>query len=196
MKVIKLIVFGMMLTFAGFMQGQLSVRFSLGTPPAWGPEGYNNVRYYYLPDLEAYYDVQNSMFIYISGNRWVHRSYLPSRYRGYDLYNGYKVVMNGYYGNSPYANFREYRMKYRRGYRDDEQRNIGVRNDRNNYRENHPDFQQNRNDDRGDYRSQGRNEDNQVRGNDRDQNRGNGNENKHQRGNERNKKEGRDHEED
>ena len=129
MKTIKLIVFGMILMFAGSMQAQLSVRVNIGTPPTWGPAGYNSVRYYYLPDIESYYDVQNSMFIYYSGRSWIHSRTLPARYRNYDLYGGYKVVMNDYRGNRPYDNFRQYRVKYAKGYRGHEQRNIGERND-------------------------------------------------------------------
>jgi len=128
MKTLKFVVVGMMLILAGALQGQLSVRVHVGTPPAWGPAGYSNVRYYYLPDVEAYYDVQTSMFIYMSGNRWVRRSYLPDRYRNYDLYNGYKVVMNDYRGNTPYTNFNDYRTRYSKGYHGSPQRNIGARN--------------------------------------------------------------------
>jgi len=127
MKRLKLMVFGMMLILAGSLQGQLSVRVNIGTPPAWGPAGYNSVHYYYLPDIESYYDVNNSMFIYYQGNRWIHSRTLPYRYRNYDLYGGYKVVMNDYRGNRPYDHFREYRVKYAKGYRGHEQRNIGVR---------------------------------------------------------------------
>jgi len=129
MKTFKLIALGMMLMFAGTMQSQLSVRLNIGTPPAWGPSGYNGVRYYYLPDIESYYDVQSSMFIYPSGNRWIHSRNLPARYRNYDLYHGYKVVMNDYRGNTPYIHHREYRTRYARGYRGGEQHNIGERHD-------------------------------------------------------------------
>jgi len=131
MKTLKLFVVGMMLFFAGSAMGQVSVNVHIGTPPAWGPAGYTSVKYYYLPDVEAYYDVQHSMFIYMVGNSWVHRSYLPARYKNYDLYGGYKVVMNDYRGNKPYSNFKSYKMKYAKGYRGKTQHNIGVRNDRN-----------------------------------------------------------------
>lgn len=170
MKTLKFFVFGIMLLFAGSTQGQLSINVHIGTPPAWGPAGYNNVRYYYLPDVEAYYDVPSSMFIYFSGNRWVHRHNLPGRYRNYDLYDGYKVVMNDYRGDCPYYHFREHRMKYRRGYRDGEQRTIGERYGRNDY-DQHDEFRQNRND----YRGQGRfNKHDREREEDHDQERGNG----------------------
>jgi len=125
MKTLKLLVFGILLMFAGSAQSQLSINVHIGTPPAWGPAGYDDVRYYYLPDIEAYYDVPSSMFIYLSGNRWVHRHHLPPRYRNYDLYGGYKVVMNDYRGDYPYEHFREHRMRYARGYRGEDQYNRG-----------------------------------------------------------------------
>lgn len=127
MKTIRLLSIGIMLILVSTAQSQLSVNVHIGTPPAWGPSGHSDVRYYYLPDVEAYYDVQTSMFIYISGNQWIRRSYLPARYRNYDLYHGHKVVMNDYRGNSPYTHFKEHKMKYAKGYRDSEQRNIGER---------------------------------------------------------------------
>jgi hypothetical protein len=177
MKTIKLIVFGMILMFAGSMQAQLSVRVNIGTPPTWGPAGYNSVRYYYLPDIESYYDVQNSMFIYYSGRSWIHSRTLPARYRNYDLYGGYKVVMNDYRGNRPYDNFRQYRVKYAKGYRGHEQRNIGERND--NRGRGHEAVQPNRVNNRAPERY---NNQSQVRGNDKG----------HDKGNDKDKKDGRD----
>ncbi|MBW6491258.1 MAG: hypothetical protein K0B15_08715 [Lentimicrobium sp.] len=115
----------------------------VGKPPLWGPAGYNNVQYYYLPDLESYYDVNNSRFIYYEGGTWVHRKYLPRQYRSYDLYSGYKVVMHDYRGNSPYAHFKEHKSKYARGYKGQEQKTIGNRPDQRkqglkNAKQNHP----------------------------------------------------------
>lgn len=118
---------GVMLLLSVTLKAQFSVNVTLGSPPMWGPAGYDQVRYYYLPDVEAYYDVQTSMFIYNTGGRWRHHKSLPYRYRNYDLYGGYKVVMNDYHGNSPYSNYRQDRAKYARGYRGQEQRNIGER---------------------------------------------------------------------
>ena len=132
MKALKLIVIGVLLAMAMPTQAQISVHLNLGTPPQWGPVGYSQARYYYLPDVEAYYDVQSSMFIYMSGGAWVHRAYLPERYRNYDLYGGYKVVMNGYRGNRPYDNFNDYRTRYAHGYRGQAQRSIGERPGRGN----------------------------------------------------------------
>lgn len=127
MKALKLIVIGIVLFLTGTVHAQVVVSANIGSPPPWGPYGYNEVRYYYLPDVEAYYDVKSSKFIYYSGGKWVHKKYLPAQYRNYDLYNGYKVVMTDYRGNTPYTYFPEYKIKYVKGYRGQAQKNIGER---------------------------------------------------------------------
>lgn len=132
MKTLKLAVIGMFLFFAGAVQAQIAVNVNIGSPPLWGPIGYNDVKYYYLPDVEAYYDVPSSKFIYFNGVSWIHRTYLPSQYRNYDLYSGYKVVMTDYRGNAPYTHFKDYKIKYAKGYRGQEQQNIGKRPERGN----------------------------------------------------------------
>lgn len=128
MNTFKLLLLAITFTLCNSAQAQVSINVNLGSPPAWGPSGYSDVRYYYLPDVEAYYDVQSSMFIYYSGNRWVRRTYLPTRYRNYNLHNGYKVVMRDYHGNSPYYYYKEHKSRYARGYRGNDNRNHGEWN--------------------------------------------------------------------
>ena len=130
MKAVRFIVVGLIMFFAVSVEAQISLQVNVGTPPQWGPSGYTDVRYYYLPDVEAYYDVPSSMFIYFNGVNWIHRRSLPIRYRNYDLYNGYKVVMTDYRGNTPYVHFKEYKSKYAKGYRGKPQKNYGERPDR------------------------------------------------------------------
>lgn len=127
MNTLKILTIGIILFFAVAAKAQISVQLNIGTPPQWGPSGYNDVTYYYLPDVEAYYDVPSSMFIYFNGVSWIHRSYLPTRYRNYDLYSGYKVVMTDYHGNTPYSHFKEHKSKYAKGYRGQPQKNYGER---------------------------------------------------------------------
>jgi hypothetical protein len=126
-KTLRLIIAGMVLILAGTLQAQVSVNINIGTPPLWGPVGYTEVRYYYLPDVEAYYDIQASQFIcYVEGD-WVHRTHLPSQYRSYDLYGGYKVVMTDYHGNAPYVYFEDHKTKYAKGYRGPVQKTYGEK---------------------------------------------------------------------
>jgi hypothetical protein len=127
MKTLKFIIIGLMFLFATTAKAQVSVSVNIGTPPLWGPAGYSEVRYYYVPDVESYYDVQESRFIYLEGGVWVHRTYLPARYRSYDLYSGYKVVMTDYRGVTPYKNYGEYRSRYAKGYHGGEQKTIGAK---------------------------------------------------------------------
>jgi hypothetical protein len=125
MKTLKLILISMLFLCANALTAQVSV--VIGTPPPWGPAGYNGVRYYYVPDVESYYDVQESRFIYLDKGVWVHRAYLPTRYRSYDLYSGYKVVMVDYHGVTPYKNYGQFRSQYAKGYRGSPQKTIGMK---------------------------------------------------------------------
>lgn len=127
MKSIKYLVLGIGLIFASEAHAQVSVNVNMGSPPQWGPVGYSGVQYYYLPDVEAYYDVRSSNFIYFSGGNWIHRKQLPNHYRNYDLYNGYKVVMTDYRGKAPYTYYKEHKSKYAKGYHGKYQKTNGYK---------------------------------------------------------------------
>jgi hypothetical protein len=111
MKKILLIITVMMgsLAYSGEAKSQISIHVNIGSQPVWGPVGYDYAEYYYLPDIESYYYVPRHQFVYLSNGRWIFSSSLPPRYRNYDLYSGYKVVMNE---PSPYLHFNEHRSRY------------------------------------------------------------------------------------
>tara|TARA_R110002126_G_scaffold51359_8_gene140519 strand:- start:1724 stop:2185 length:462 start_codon:yes stop_codon:yes gene_type:complete len=127
MKNLKLALLALLFFIAGQSQAQVAVNVNIGTPPAWGPAGYSNVDYYYLPDVEAYYDIRAAQFIYFSNGKWNRNKYLAGPYRNYDLYNGYKVVLHDYHGKSPYTYFKTHKVKYYKGYKGKPQKNIGTR---------------------------------------------------------------------
>jgi hypothetical protein len=62
--------------------------------PEWVPVYETGIRYYYMPDIETYYDVTGRNFIYLNNGAWIYSNELPPMYRSYDLYNGYVVVLN------------------------------------------------------------------------------------------------------
>ncbi|KQB43975.1 hypothetical protein RCH33_465 [Flavobacterium daejeonense] len=129
MKTLKLSIAAIVLFIAtSTTQAQVSVNVNIGTPPAWGPVGYANIDYYYLPDIQTYYDIRLSQFIYFNNGRWIHSRYLPGPYRHYDLYRGYKVVLNDYHGRTPYKYFKVHKAKYYKGYKGKPQKTIGYRN--------------------------------------------------------------------
>ena len=90
-------------------QFRVRLNLNIGTQPAWGPVGYDHVEYYYIPDIDAFYSVPRQQYIYQDRGRWIFSASLPLRYRSYDMYTGYKVVINDPY---PYRNADMYRTKY------------------------------------------------------------------------------------
>ena len=62
--------------------------------PEWAPPVYRGARYYYMPDIETYYDLQNRDFVYLDNGQWLFSNTLPNAYAGYDLNNGFAVTLN------------------------------------------------------------------------------------------------------
>lgn len=127
MKAIRLFVVTVLLMAAGHANAQLSVNVNIGSPPAWGPAGYTDVRYYYLPDVSMYYDVSTSEYIYLNNGAWVRTTVVPVAYRRYDFYNGYKVVLTDYRDATPYVYYKTHHVKYPKGYHPARQATIGAR---------------------------------------------------------------------
>jgi hypothetical protein len=134
MKTLKLFIIGLLFFAASSTQAQVSVNVNIGTPnvnvnigrpPVWGPVGYDDVDYYYLPDIEVYYDIRASQYIYFGNGNWVRTRQLPNRCRNYNLHNGYKVVLTDYHGNRPYSHFNSHKVKYYKGYKGKPQKNRG-----------------------------------------------------------------------
>jgi len=113
---------------------QVSINVNIGAQPTWVPAGYQDVNYYYLPEVQSYYYVPQRQFVYLSGNRWTRSRYLPARYRGYDLHRGRKIVV---YGNSPYRSYNTHRVTYsthNNYYRSSYGGRVRYSSPRNNYR--------------------------------------------------------------
>jgi hypothetical protein len=114
-KMISIFSFVLFSCLAYQSEAQVSIHLgvNIGSQPVWGPPGYDHVDYYYLPDIDAYYYIPQRRFIYLEGGRWIFAASLPPRYRDYDLYHSYKVVVNE---PRPYLHADVYRTKYG-GYR-------------------------------------------------------------------------------
>ncbi len=94
---------------ASFLNAQINLNFNVDKQPVWGPIGHDYVEYYYLPDIEAYYDVPQHRYYYYNNGVWIHSTNLPSRYNNFDYYNSYKVVINE---REPWHNHKTYKKKY------------------------------------------------------------------------------------
>lgn len=95
--------------FINKADAQFHASINIGVQPAWGPSGYDYAENYYLPDVEAYYCVPRQQFVYFDRGAWVYSNSLPGRCANYDLYSGYKVVINE---RNPWAHFDRHREEY------------------------------------------------------------------------------------
>ena len=93
----------------GNAQLNVSVNLNIGSQPVWGPVGYDYAQYYYLPDIEVYYDIPHHRYYYFESGRWIFAAQLPPRFHNFDLYRSYKVVLNE---REPWRNHAIYREKY------------------------------------------------------------------------------------
>ncbi len=123
-KKVYFIVALFMFLFTLQSSAQVSINVNIGSRPDWcsHDDDYDNVDYYYLPEIEAYYDTHASVFIYFGPRGWIRSRYLPEYCNNYNLNNCYKVVLD-YHGNAPYAFYNHHKAKYycegRRNYREE-----------------------------------------------------------------------------
>ena len=84
-----------------------------GGPPPWAPAHGKRakVRYYYIPEIEVYYDLVLGEFVWWNGFTWSFSMTLPAPYATFNLYTSHRVVLD-YYGNYPWYNHTFYRVKY------------------------------------------------------------------------------------
>lgn len=69
----------------------------------------SNDDYYYLPDVDAYYDVTQQCYFYNDGNQWISAAYLPGAYRDYDWRTAARFEIRG---ARPYMHDDVYRTRY------------------------------------------------------------------------------------
>lgn len=108
---LSLFVFSLVFVNSNDAHAQLSVNVNIGNQPLWGPVGYDYARYYYMPEIDVYYDVNNRKYTYWKGNKWITKSHLPGYYKNFDVYRTYKVVVND---NHPWYRHQYYKGRYSR----------------------------------------------------------------------------------
>lgn len=70
------------------------------------------IRYYYFPNIEAYFDLQEKVYLYKDNGEWTEAEELPKNYGGYSLYNKARVIINDYDGDEPYLLLAEHKKMY------------------------------------------------------------------------------------
>ncbi len=65
-------------------------------PPLVDPVTNCQLRYYYFPNIEAYFDAHKNIYYYKEDSEWITADEIPDGYRGYSLYNGVYVYITDY----------------------------------------------------------------------------------------------------
>lgn len=113
MKTLKFLTLALLLSIATTTQAQVSVSVNVNAPaPRWIAAPVPAAQFYYLPDIQVYYDRPAAQFIFMSGGGWVRSRHLPPAYRDYDLYHGRTVCISDYHGYAPYRYHRSHRARY------------------------------------------------------------------------------------
>jgi hypothetical protein len=70
------------------------------------------VRYYYYPNLEAYFDKQNGIYFLQDNGQWITALEIPASYHGYSLYNKAMVPVTDYDDDDPTQFIDKHRKQY------------------------------------------------------------------------------------
>lgn len=125
MKTVRLIIAGIAILISGILPAQVAVTI---TPPPWGPAEAPGIRFYFIPDIDVYFDVNTGEYVYFSNGAWIHAHELPPAYRHYDLYKAYKVPLRDYHGETPWEKHDDHHKAYPKGYKHGEhQKTFGER---------------------------------------------------------------------
>lgn len=108
MKPIEKVVLLMFIFISYLSHAQKSTvqQYSLAT------EKSTDFRYFYFPNIEAYFDTQEKVYLYRDNGEWVEAEELPKNYGGYSLYNKVRVAITDYNGEEPYLLLQEHKKKF------------------------------------------------------------------------------------
>ncbi len=127
MKAIKMAVVAMVCMAAASVQAQVSINVNIGSAPVYHAPRYEapvyeepvcevpvraQFDYYFLPEINAYYDVHHTEYIYLERGNWVRSRRLPVAYCNFDVRRARTIVINDYHGSRPYDNYNRHRVQY------------------------------------------------------------------------------------
>jgi hypothetical protein len=94
------------------MHSQVSVNVNIGSPPLWGPSGYSNIDYYYLPDVQAYYDIRPRNLFILGGKLGDQGIYRDDTKTILCMDSGFKRLSRQ---NTLYTHYKQHKVKLLQG---------------------------------------------------------------------------------
>jgi hypothetical protein len=70
------------------------------------------IRYLYFPNMQAYYDKLNKVYIYKDKGEWLEAEELPTLYGGYSLYSKVRVEITDYDDDKPYTQLKQHKKQF------------------------------------------------------------------------------------
>ncbi|MBH8570856.1 hypothetical protein KB206_18320 [Microvirga sp. STS02] len=96
------------LAMAPAAKAQVNVNVNVGQP-AWGPPVPQGTQFYYIPEIDGYYDLYAQQYIVFRNGQWVPVAVMD----GYDPYQFHPVVLD-YRGREPWVYVGAHRDRYPR----------------------------------------------------------------------------------
>jgi len=111
MKNITYLVLGMMLFSFNLSEAQVQLD-TIYIRKKAVPTTFVEVRYYYYPNLEAYFDTKVAMYLFKQDGKWIKSETINSSYRGYSVKNGAYVMLKNFSEDEPFNYIDEHRRTY------------------------------------------------------------------------------------
>ena len=114
MKTFTHFIIGILLTVSinSTAQGSANIDLNLEAETILQNEMATDIRYYYYPNLQAYFDTETLTYIYSKNKEWVEAKEIPSGYMGYSVANGKKVAIVDYHGDTPFEFIDDHKKQY------------------------------------------------------------------------------------
>jgi len=95
MKTVNIYFIVLLSLTANLMQSQQYEFENKSAFPTYEKEVLATIRYFYYPNLEAYFDTKEKVYIYKEQGEWIRKETIPADYRGYSIYNNCKEILIG-----------------------------------------------------------------------------------------------------
>lgn len=101
---------GGLLAFGALTAAPAQAQTVVINPPSWGPAAPAGTRYYYLPEVDGYYDLRSQEYIVRRDGQWQRQGQL----NGFDR-NSWRPRVIDYLGDTPWSRHDEDRRRYPAG---------------------------------------------------------------------------------
>jgi len=107
LKITLIVVFLLSLTAANAQKAATTT-----APKLFDPITNCHLRYYYFPNLEAYFDIKKNIYYYTQNGKWIIADEIPAGYKGYSLYNKCRVAITDYDDDNPTQFLKLHKKQY------------------------------------------------------------------------------------